>query len=91
MTVKTKMLALTAVAFLLGGLTGQSLPPVYGQGTQPKGPKWQYGLSVRVRKAEEADFTKDTKRVGLEVYRDDNNGNLIYVSEAGSIAVVPGK
>ena len=26
-----------------------------------------------------------------ELYRDDNNNNLVYVSETGSIAVVPAK
>jgi hypothetical protein len=84
------------VAFVIGGMAAQMLPPVYGrgmevQGTQVKGPKWQYGLSVRVRKGDENDFTKDTKRFGLEVYRDENTNNLIYMSETGSIAVVPAK
>jgi hypothetical protein len=44
-----------------------------------------------VRKAGEKDFTKDTKKYGLEVFLDNNNGNLMYVTEAGNIAVVPGK
>ena len=48
-------------------------------------------MSLRVRSGNEADFTSSTKRFGLEVFRDENNGNLIYVSETGSIAVVAGK
>jgi hypothetical protein len=85
------LLAVAAVAFVLGGVAVELLPRVYAQGTDIKGPKWQYGLDVRVRKGGEHDFGKDTKKVGLEVFRDENNGNLIYISEGGSIAVVPGK
>jgi hypothetical protein len=77
--------------FLLGGLAVQLLPPVYGQPAQIKGPKWQYGLSALVRKGDEANFGRETKKLGLEVYKDENNGNLIYISETGSIAVVPSK
>jgi hypothetical protein len=91
MTKRTGTLAVALVAFVLGGAAVEMLPRVYAQGGDIKSPKWQYGLSVRVRKADENDFTKDTKRVGIEVYRDENHGNLIYVSEAGSISVVPGK
>jgi hypothetical protein len=56
-----------------------------------KDPNWQYGMLVPVRKAGEREFTKDTKKFGLEVFLDGNNGNLIYITEAGNIAVVPGK
>ena len=96
MTKRTTTWAVGVVAFLIGGVAAQFLPPVYGegaevQGAQVKGPKWQYGLSVRVRQGAENDFTKDTKRFGLEVYRDENTNNLIYMSETGSIAVVPAK
>jgi hypothetical protein len=56
-----------------------------------KNPDWQHGLELSVRKAGEKDFTKDTKKYGLEVFLDGNNGNLIYITEAGNIAVVPGK
>jgi hypothetical protein len=48
-------------------------------------------LELKVRKAGEVDFTNATKMIGLEVFRDENNGNLIYVAETGSIAVVAGK
>jgi hypothetical protein len=40
---------------------------------------------MRARKGDEADFTKDTKRYGVEVFEDVNNGNIIYISETGSI------
>jgi len=47
-------------------------------------------MTVRVRKAGENDFNKDTKQYWIEVYRDLDAGNLVYISETGSIAVVPG-
>ncbi len=56
-----------------------------------KDPVWQHGLELQVRKAGEREFTKDTKKYGLEVFLDGNNGSLMYVTEAGNIAVVPGK
>jgi hypothetical protein len=46
-------------------------------------------LNVRSRKASEYDFNKDTKKIGIEVYKDEENGIIIYVSEIGSIAVLP--
>jgi hypothetical protein len=55
-----------------------------------KPPTWLHGLELRCRKAREAEFTKDTKHFGVEVFRDENNGNLIYISETGSIAVLGG-
>jgi hypothetical protein len=90
MTKRTGTLAVALVAFVLGGVAVECLPRVYAQGGAIKDPKWQYGLRAKVRKADEKDF-KDAKFIGIEVYRDENNGYLIYFSETGSIAVVPGK
>jgi len=53
-----------------------------------KGPKWSHGLLLRVRKADQPDFDKNTPKVGVEVFVDENNGNLIYITDTGSIAVV---
>jgi hypothetical protein len=55
---------------------------------ETKKPTWLHGLKLAVRKADEQDFTKDTKRYGIEVFKDDNTGLLVYVSETGSVAVV---
>jgi hypothetical protein len=55
-----------------------------------KAPEWKHGMELSVRKAGEKDFNKDTKKYGIEVFSDENNGNLVYVSETGSIAVVTG-
>jgi hypothetical protein len=56
-----------------------------------KDPEWQHAMELRVRKVGEKDFVKEmTKKYSLEVFRDENTGNLIYICETGSIAVVPG-
>ncbi len=68
--------------------------PGKGQPTDAKtakSPEWLHGLFFRVRKTGEEEFGKDTKKWGLEVFRDENNGNLVYISETGSLTVVPAK
>ena len=35
-------------------------------------------------------FGKDTRKFGVEVFRDETNGNLMFVAETGSIAVIAG-
>ena len=54
-----------------------------------KAPVWLHGLDLYCRKHNEMDFTKTTKKFGVEVFRDQNNGNLIYLSETGDLAVLP--
>ena len=54
-----------------------------------KSPAWHHALIVKVRAAKEQDFTKDTKKFGVEVFKDGNTGGLIYVSETASIAAAP--
>ena len=54
-----------------------------------KKPKPLYGLECRVRKADEADFSDKTQKIGVDVFKDENTGTLIYLSESGSIAAVP--
>ncbi len=66
-----------------------SAPPTPPEPDKVKAPKALYGMSLRVRKAGEADFGDKTKRVGVEVFRDENTGWLVYISETGSLAVVP--
>jgi hypothetical protein len=65
---------------------------MYGQQApgEPKEPKWLHGMNLKARNSTQTEF-KDARKFGLEVFRDENNGNLIYISETGSIAVVPGK
>ena len=83
-----KFTYLLASAAFLGGILVSDLGRAYLFAQEAKKPEWQHGLMLRARKGEEADFTKDTKKYGVEVFVDANNGNLIYISETGSIAVV---
>jgi hypothetical protein len=84
-----QLLLVGLVCFLTGALTMQ-LPFVHAQSEKAKDPVFKHGAVFRVRKFDEPEFTKDTKRIGVEVYQDEYNGNLIYLTETGSIAVVPG-
>jgi hypothetical protein len=88
---RLRILLVGVVCFVLGALLVPRLPFVRAQDTKAKAPEWKHGMELRVRKAGEADFGASTKKYGIEVFRDENNGNLIYISENGSIAVVPGK
>jgi hypothetical protein len=89
MSTRVKLILVGIFAFLLGTLLAQNLP--YGHAQQPdpkaetKNPKWMHGVDLNVRPGEKS------RKYGIEVYRDEHNGNLIYISETGSIAVVPEK
>jgi len=61
------------------------------KGDEGKAPLWLHGLDLSVRESSEKDFTQKTRKFGVEVFRDENNGNLIYISETGGIGVLPGK
>lgn len=63
--------------------------PNLAQGPEPKKPTWLRAMVLKVRKGGEPDFTKDTKRFGIEVYKDENTGVLVYISETGALAVAP--
>jgi hypothetical protein len=54
-----------------------------------KAPTWLHGLTLKVRAFDEKEFTAQTRQIGVEVYRDENSGHLLYVSHTGSVAVVP--
>ena len=54
-----------------------------------KAPRALYGLALPCRKAAEAGFGDATKALSVEVFRDENTGGLLYVSETGSIATAP--
>src|SRR4051794_8283443 len=90
MSKRVQVVLVGLVCFLAGALVAPRLPFVHAQdANKVKPPEWLHGLEMKVRKAGEADFGKDTKKYGLEVFRDENNGNLVYISETGSIAVIP--
>jgi hypothetical protein len=91
MSKRTGIGLIALVCFLLGVIIGGQVPFLYAQAGKTKDPSWLYGLNLKARKSTEDDFTKDTKKYGIEVFKDENNNNLIYISETGSIAVVPAK
>ncbi|MGH7226697.1 MAG: hypothetical protein ACRELF_26065 [Gemmataceae bacterium] len=91
MSKRVQIVLLALVCFLCGALLAPHLPLVRAADNKVKAPTWLHGFNVKSRKASEYDFNKDTKKLGIEVYKDEENGNLIYVSETGSIAVLPSK
>jgi hypothetical protein len=90
MATRWQIFLVGAVCFLLGGLATQKLPLVGAQPAETKGPKWLHGLDFKVRKGGESEW-KEARKYGVEVFRDENTGNLVYISETGSIAVISGK
>ena len=64
-----------------------SAQPKMGHQTQP--PESKYGFELRVRKAGEDKFDDKTQKFGIEVFLDPNNNKVVYISETGSIAVLP--
>jgi len=91
---KRLIVAVLVVGFLAGWIGSDlSRSLVYAQPKEKdaKNPEWSHSMDLRVRKAGELDFTPQTKKWGIEVFKDGNNGNLIYISETGSISVVPAK
>jgi hypothetical protein len=56
-----------------------------------RAPEWLAGLDVQVHHGGQPRRLRRFLTYGVEVYRDENNGNLIWISETGSLAVVPGK
>jgi hypothetical protein len=84
-----KIGVLTVVAFLLGWVLAQQVPVLYAQQSPPP-LQVVAGWDIAVRPVGVADFAS-AKKFGVEVRLDEPRGNLIYMSETGSIAVVPAK
>ena len=72
--------------------TGQIaiLPEAAETKSESKAPQWLHGLDLSCRKHDEPNFSKDTRKFGLEIFRDENNGNLMFITETGSLAVMAG-
>ena len=84
------MLLALMVAFGAGwGMAHWGEKLVWAQGPKVKDPVFSHAMNLQVRLAEEKEFTPETIKYGIEVYRDAHTGNLIYISETGSISVVP--
>lgn len=72
-----------------GAIAPAAAPPAPPEGKKIQAPKTMYGLVLRVRGAEEPDFTDKTKRLGVEVFEDPNANVLFYITEAGAVATAP--
>lgn len=72
-----------------GAIATAAAPATPPDAKKPAPPKPAYGLVLRVRGADEVEFSDKTKRFGIEVFEDPNANTLFYLSEAGSVAVVP--
>jgi hypothetical protein len=72
-----------------GAIAAAAAPATPPDTKNQPGPKALYGLDLRVRGADEPEFTEKTKRIGVEVFEDPTGKALMYITEAGYIAVVP--
>jgi hypothetical protein len=66
------------------------IPEVGETKANNRAPAWLHGLDLSIRKSNEPAFGKDTRKFGVEVFRDETNGNIIFIGESGSIAVLSG-
>ena len=62
-----------------------ALAPIPATLVTDKGPKWDHAFELKVRGINQSSFD-NARKVGLEIYRDDNTSDLIYLSETGGIA-----
>ena len=72
-----------------GAIATSAAPATAPDPKKPLPPKTLYGLVLKARAAGETEFTKSTKRIGLEVYEDPNANTLLYLTSTGAIAVIP--
>jgi hypothetical protein len=87
----SKLWQMALGAGLFVGLIGLAPFTATAQDKKAKDPEWKHGMKLRVRKAGEPAFTKDTKEYGVEAFNDDNSGELIYIDDIGNIAVAKGE
>jgi hypothetical protein len=55
-----------------------------------KGPEWLHGQDLQSREYGQPNFNEKTKKYGIEIFKDGNNNNVIFLCETGHIAVVTG-
>ena len=70
-----------------------SAAPSAAPSVAPSAPRFKSigGWVLAARTADEQTVTAATKRYGVEVYEDTTNGNVIYLTEKGSISVAAPK
>jgi hypothetical protein len=72
-----------------GAIATAAAPATAPDANKVARPETMYGLVLRVRAADELDFSTNTKRVGIEVFQDPNAGVMLYISQTGHIATAP--
>ncbi|MBI3823577.1 MAG: hypothetical protein HY289_12980 [Planctomycetes bacterium] len=85
-------LGLRTVPFVIfATLFALCVPSIRGQEKKLKQLEWSHAFDLACRKNDEKDITKDTKRWGVEAFRDNNTGVGIglYVSETGCMGLTP--
>src|SRR5262249_46217287 len=83
---KRVFLPLIAPAVALGsGLVSRA------QESKDKDPEIKYALDLRARNSTEGEFSKTTKKYGIEIYIDGHNSNAIFLSETGALSAIPSK
>ncbi|AWM39035.1 hypothetical protein GobsT_26960 [Gemmata obscuriglobus] len=65
-----------------------ALAPVPGGLVKDKGPKWHHAQTAKVRSPGQESFD-NAKKFGIEVFKDENTGGLVYATEVGGIATAP--
>lgn len=90
MSKRTLWVAIGLICFLAGLVVGQQVTSAQPPASAAKAPVWKLGLDLKARQGGTDDFDK-ARKYGVEVFLDANSNNLVYISETGSIAVVPNK
>jgi hypothetical protein len=57
---------------------------------KPKGERWSHGLELKARKFDQEKFDQGTRKVGVEVFADDNAEITLYATDSLTLAAVPG-
>src|SRR5436190_18616355 len=90
MATRTRVSTFARHALLLGCLAVVVTSSVRAQDGKVKAPEWKHGMDLKARKADEKEFTKDTKRYGVEAFIDPNTSKLTYINENGAFAALAG-
>ena len=61
-----------------------------GPAAKPKPPTWLWGLDLKARTGGTDDFDK-ARKFGVEIFKDENAPNLVYIDETGALDAVPAK
>lgn len=82
--VSDTLVYVTETGFLATAPVGSAKAP-----DKVQDPEWFHALEVKARKAGEKEFGPETRKISIEVYKDGNTGNLVYVTDAGTVALLP--